>query len=55
MKSIKGIDNMKTDDPSISTIRGMSINRSDEWENAANSMYVNLGCDSNVIDSSFLQ
>jgi hypothetical protein len=52
------IDSMFTSanaDPSINcTLRGIIIDRSDEYENVSDSIRVNLESDSNVIDESDL-
>jgi hypothetical protein len=42
----------KHDDPRISTFRGITIDRSDEHENADDSIRVNRESASNVIDES---
>jgi hypothetical protein len=42
----------KHDDPRISTLRGITIDRSDEYENADDSIRVNRESVSNVIDES---
>jgi hypothetical protein len=45
----------KHSDPRISTLRGIKIDRSDEQENAPDSIRVKREFDSNVIDESELQ
>jgi hypothetical protein len=42
-------------DPRISTLRGIKIDSSDEYENADDSIRVNCEFDSNVTDESDLQ
>jgi hypothetical protein len=42
-------------DPRISTLRGIKIDRSDDSENASDSIRVKCEFDSNVIDESDLQ
>jgi hypothetical protein len=44
----------KDDDPRISTFRGISIDRSDEYENANDSIRFNRESDSNEMDESDL-
>jgi glucan biosynthesis protein len=45
----------KIDEPRISTFRGISIDSSDEYENAYDSIRINFEFDSNEIDESDLQ
>jgi hypothetical protein len=54
MKVVKMAKDEKHDDPRISTFRGISIDLSDENENARDSIRVNREFDSNEIDESDL-